>query len=395
MKIAVYSGNIPSTTFIENLINNLSSTGIKILLFGKKFREVKYNENVEILDTPDSGPALLFFIVKESFKSLFRNPALYSKALSKIFSSDKGIKNNLKELGMILPIINNEPDIFHIQWGKTLQKNPYLFELLSCRFALSLRGAHINYSPLNDKALAESYKMYFPLIDGFHAVSEAISKEAQKYGADSKKIKVIYSGVSNEFQNTKAPIKSDNSEIIKIISIGRYHWKKGYHYALDAMKMLIKNGIEFKYTIVAQGEVPEEILFMLDDDAELKNRVELKSGIPHDMLMKELSGSDILILPSVEEGIANVVLESMALGIPVICTDCGGMNEAITDGVEGFIVRVREPQMLAEKITELSKMKDELKEKIIFNAQNKIKEKFSNENLKKGFEDFYVSILNR
>lgn len=395
MKIAVYSGNIPSTTFIENLINNLSSTGIKILLFGKKFREVKYNENVEILDTPDSGPALLFFIVKESFKSLFRNPALYSKALSKIFSSDKGIKNNLKELGMILPIINNEPDIFHIQWGKTLQKNPYLFELLSCRFALSLRGAHINYSPLNDKALAESYKMYFPLIDGFHAVSEAISKEAQKYGADSKKIKVIYSGVSNEFQNTKAPIKSDNSEIIKIISIGRYHWKKGYHYALDAMKMLIKNGIEFKYTIVAQGEVPEEILFMLDDDAELKSRVELKGGIPHDMLMKELSGSDILILPSVEEGIANVVLESMALGIPVICTDCGGMNEAITDGVEGFIVRVRKPQMLAEKITELSKMKEELKEKIIFNAQNKIKEKFSNENLKKGFEDFYVSILNR
>ncbi|MBK8982167.1 MAG: glycosyltransferase family 4 protein [Ignavibacteria bacterium] len=393
MKIAVYSGNIPSTTFIENLINNLSSTGIKILLFGKKFREVKYNENVEILDTPDSGPALLFFIIKESFKSIFRNPALYSKALRKIFSGDRGFKNNLKELGMILPIINNEPDIFHIQWGKTLHKNPYLFELMSCRFALSLRGAHINYSPINDKALAESYKKYFPLIDGFHAVSEAISKEAQKYGADSKKIKVIYSGVSDEFQNRIPAHKSDSSEILKIISIGRYHWKKGYHYALDAMKIMIKNGIKFKYTIIAQGDVPEEILFMLDD-TELKSRVELKSGMPHDLLMKELSGSDILILPSVEEGIANVVLESMALGIPVISTDCGGMNEAITDGADGFIVKLREPEMLAEKITELGKMKGELKEEIILSALNKVKKKFSNENLKKGFQDFYVSILN-
>lgn len=392
MRVAIYSGNIPSTTFIENLIKNISSSGIKVLLFGKKFREVKYNENVEILDTPDSGLELLFFIIKESVKSIFRNPAKYLKTLRKIFTGDRGFKNKLKELGMMLPIINNQPDIFHIQWGKTLQKNPYLFELLSCRFALSLRGAHINYSPLNDNALAESYRKYFPVIDGFHAVSEAISAEAQKYGADSKKIKVIYSGVSDEFRNVKAEIRSDDSGMLKIISIGRYHWKKGYHYALDAMKILIKNGQDFKYTIVAQGEVPEEILFMLDDD-ELKSRVELKSGMPHEMLMKELSESDMLILPSVEEGIANVVLESMALGIPVISTDCGGMNEAISDGIDGFIVKVRDPELLAKKITELSNMSTDLKEKIILNARNKIKEKFSNENLKKGFVDFYASIL--
>ena len=47
--------------------------------------------------------------------------------------------------------------------------------------------------------------------------------------------------------------------------------------------------------------------------------------------------SDCLILPSVQEGISNVVLESMAIGLPIISSDCGGMKEIINDGRNGFL----------------------------------------------------------
>ncbi|MBS1517275.1 MAG: glycosyltransferase family 4 protein [Bacteroidetes bacterium] len=392
MKVAVFSGNIPSTTFIENLIRNLSSSGVKVLLFGKKFREVKYNENVEVLDTPDSGFSLLFFLAKESVKLIFRDTRLYFRSAGIIFKSDRGLKNNLRELGALLPILNNQPDIFHIQWAKTLQRNPYLFELLKCRFALSLRGAHINYSPINDPALAESYRKYFPAIDGFHAVSEAIAKEAVKYGADIKKINVIYSSVSEKILKNEIAFKKNHGEEIRIISIGRFHWKKGYHYALDAMKILIGKKIKFRYTIVAQGEIPEEILFILNDP-DLKKHIELKSGMDHEKLMSEMRSSDMLILPSVEEGIANVVLEAMAAGIPVISTDCGGMKEAVSDGENGILIKVRDPELLAEKISELSHYSYESKSEMILNARKTIAEKFSEQNQKDGFINFYNSIL--
>jgi len=393
MKVAVYSGNIPSTTFIENLIKNLASSGIKILLFGKKSGKINYDKNIEVYDTPNTVIPLMFFIFKESVKLILKNPASFSKLAGIVFSSDKGLKSNLKEFGTMLPVLNNEPDIFHIQWAKTVQKNSYLFDLLNCRFALSLRGAHINYSPLNDKALAESYRKHFPKIDGFHAVSDNISKEAQKYGAAPEKIHVIYSSVKDDILQSKTEFNKIKSSVTKIISIGRYHWKKGYEYSLDAMKILIRRGFNFQYTIIAHGEVPEEILFILSDK-ELKNRVVLKNGMPHDELMIELKSSDILILPSVEEGIANVVLESMAIGIPVISTDCGGMKEAVTDKENGMIVKVRDPEMLANSIIEYSNLNEIKKEQMKLNARNTILEKFTDQKQKEGFIDFYNSLLN-
>jgi len=392
MKVAIYSGNIPSTTFIENLIRNLSNSGFRILLFGKKIRDVKYNENVEVHNTPNNSIIILFFILKESLKLFFKCPNKFSKLLKYISSSDTGLKSKLKELGMMLPIINNEPDIFHIQWAKTVQKNSYLFNLMKCRFALSLRGAHINYSPLNDESLAESYRKYFPKLDGFHAVSKAISIEAQKYGAAPEKIKVIYSSVQHELLQIKTESKINRSEVTNIISIGRYHWKKGYHYAFDAMKILIGKGFNFQYTIVAQGDVPEEILYILSDK-ELKSRVVLKNGMAHDELMNELKKSDMLLLPSVEEGIANVVLESMAIGVPVISTDCGGMNEAVSDFENGMMAKVRDPNMLAQKIIEYSELSENKKEQMKLIAKNTISEKFTDKKQIDGFVNFYNSLL--
>ena len=50
-----------------------------------------------------------------------------------------------------------------------------------------------------------------------------------------------------------------------------------------------------------------------------------------------MKNSDCFILPSVQEGISNVVLESMAIGLPVVNSDCGGMKEIINNGKNGFI----------------------------------------------------------
>ena len=56
-------------------------------------------------------------------------------------------------------------DVFHIQWAKSLVYYPEFIENLNCPVVLSLRGAHINYSPLGNKNLAQGYIKYFPLIN--------------------------------------------------------------------------------------------------------------------------------------------------------------------------------------------------------------------------------------
>lgn len=391
MKIAVYSGNIPSTTFIENLIEGLSENGFEILLFGKKGKKVKYNSNVKLFPTPGSNAGLLFFLLKESLTMLITNPKLFLKSVSKIYRRKKSFPDFLKEAGILFPVLNHQPDVFHIQWAKTIERFPELFELLKCKIALSLRGAHINYSPIADKNLAESYKKYFPEVDGFHAVSEAISIEAQKYNADKKRIKVIHTSVSKDLL-MRSSLLYNGEKKIEIISVGRFHWKKGYHYALDSLRTLADEGIDFNYTLIAQGEVPEEIIFLIDE-YKFTDKVKIIQNADHDMLVKLLTESHILLLPSVEEGIANVVLEAMAAGVPVITTDCGGMNEAVKDNFNGYVTPVRTTERMSEKIKEFINSDSEKKKILVSNAKQTIKENFSREKQIQGFSDFYKTMI--
>jgi colanic acid/amylovoran biosynthesis glycosyltransferase len=390
LKIAVYSGDIPSTTFIENLIEGLADFGFEIYLFGKLKKKVNYKNNVKVFPTPLSGIKLLFFIIKESLLLSLKNPKLFYRTVKKIRDREKNLKMFLKNLGVLLPILNNKPDVFHIQWAKVVEMYPELFDLLECKFALSLRGAHINYSPLTDEKLAAAYRRLFPRIDGFHAVSEAIGTEALKYGADKSKIKVIHSSIKNELLGKNSGLYN-GKQILEMISIGRFHWKKGYHYALDAVRILKDKGIEINYTIVAQGDIPEEILFMIDE-YKIKDNIKIIQGLPHKELVEKLMNSHLLLLPSVEEGIANVVLEAMAVGIPVLTTDCGGMNEVIKDKFNGYIIPVRSPECISGKVSGFVNSDSEFKINITAKAKEVIRKEFSREKQVREFSEFYSSL---
>lgn len=391
MKIAIYSGNIPSTTFIENLINGLAGSGFEILLFGKLNKEVPERKNVKIISTPKSDVSLVLFVMRQSLKLLFKDAGLLTEALKISFKKNKGLKSFFKESGILLPMLNNQPDVFHIQWSKTVEMNPELFRLLKSKIAVSLRGAHINYSPLNDKKLADAYMEYFPQVSGFHAVSDAIGKEAMKYGASKEKISTIYTSVKDDLLNVKS--ESYRSGTLQIISVGRFHWKKGYHYAIDAMKKLKDDDINFHYTIVAQGVIPEEIIFLLDE-YELKDKVTIIGGMEYNDLIERLKSSHLLLLPSVEEGIANVVLEAMATGVAVISTDCGGMEEAVSDGINGYVVRSREPEEIVEKVKRFLNENESTRRALTDSARKTVREKFSAGRQVKEFSDFYNSMKN-
>ena len=77
----------------------------------------------------------------------------------------------------VLPPLLDGLDIFHIQWAKTLVHYPEFIAKLQCPIILSLRGTHINVSPLADEKLASLYKKFFPKVNGFHAVSQSIIKK--------------------------------------------------------------------------------------------------------------------------------------------------------------------------------------------------------------------------
>ena len=386
LRIAIYSGEIPSTTFIERLIKAIASSDNDLLLFGGIKSKTPYGKGVYVLGYYNNKLYKFWSLVKYScLLFLFKNSK--KKRLDQFLVQKN--KNDLHTRVKYYPVLWHAPDIFHIQWAKGLKDWIWVQEF-GMKLVLSLRGAHINYSPIVDSSLANIYQQNFPNIDGYHAVSKAIANEAAKYGAKRVSIQVIKSGLNLEDFRFKLRTL-DLSVPLKILSIGRNHWKKNYRQALDTMYNLKQKNIPFVYDII--GVEFDESLMFQREQLGLGNVVHFIHKQSFEEVRNAIQQSDVLFLPSVEEGIANVVLEAMAMGTLVVSTDCGGMAEVVFPNETGFLVPNRDIQAMTETLSEVSKMSLLDYQRITKQARVFIENHHSEDQMVEGMLELYEKVM--
>jgi colanic acid/amylovoran biosynthesis glycosyltransferase len=111
-------------------------------------------------------------------------------------------------------------------------------------------------------------------------------------------------------------------------------------------------------------------LKLLDD-------VKVVGGLSQNKLISFLKIQNMLVLPSVEEGIANVVLEAMAIGLTVISTGCGGMAEVVIPKKTGWLIPMRNGKAIAEAVIDVYDTDASKRSEILLNAHNLIKKEFN------------------
>ncbi len=126
-------------------------------------------------------------------------------------------------------------------------------------------------------------------------------------------------------------------------------WKKGYEYAIQAMKALKDKGIDFEYRIIGNGDNIQPIQFLINE-LHLDNEIKLLGELNHDKIIDELNRADVFVHPAISEGFSNAVLEAQAMGVPVICTDADGLPENVEHNITGFVVPKWDAGAIAEKI---------------------------------------------
>jgi glycosyltransferase involved in cell wall biosynthesis len=196
------------------------------------------------------------------------------------------------------------------------------------------------------------------------AVSDSLRKIFVDVGADAAKIGVIGNGVDlTKFRPIpRSEARAElgipaNAKVL--VSVGGLVERKGFHRVIDVIPALRQKIPDLRYLIVG-GPSPEG-----DMSAELHDRVRrlgLESCItfmgtfrPED-LHRPLSASDVFVLATGNEGWANVFLEAMACGLPVVTTDVGGNREVVCKDTLGIVVPFGDPLALTQAIeTALSK----------------------------------------
>jgi glycosyltransferase involved in cell wall biosynthesis len=196
----------------------------------------------------------------------------------------------------------------------------------------------------------------FILADRVIAVSDWAKHDIAKYGVDRSKIVTIHNGINLDAYRPSGGERVREKYSVgdgkMLLFVGRMVPQKGVRYLLDAMPIVLESHPGTKLVLVGRGSLYDELRRQarelgLDGDA-------VFSGYMEEEELKEAYGAcDLFVLPSTVEPFGIVIVEAMASGKPVVCTDSGGVREIVDDGISGFVVPSRSPGALAERISAL------------------------------------------
>ncbi len=196
--------------------------------------------------------------------------------------------------------------------------------------------------------------------DAIVTCSDATQEEIYKDIGDTAKVTTIYPSVDYDYFFPKdrsfSKIQLEFEGKYVILSVGRLVRRKGFDLVIQQLPKLISVINNIQYVICGNGP-DEKRLRQLVRENNVDGYVKFLHDVSYDMLPTLYSAADIFVMPNrldeidqEQEGFGIVFLEANACGIPVIGGDSGGARDAITPGVNGFLVNPDKPEELFELI---------------------------------------------
>jgi colanic acid/amylovoran biosynthesis glycosyltransferase len=248
-----------------------------------------------------------------------------------------------------------ESDLILAHFGQVGVAAEYLRSagLMSGRLGTVFHGFDMSVDSIV-AAYLPHYRRLFSSGDVFMPVSQFFARKLASWGCDLQKIYVCRMGVDpREFRYSECAPETD---VLKVLTVGRLTEKKGIEYAIRAMALSPKS---VQLTIVGSG-VLEGVLRILAEELDVASRVVFLGAQSHAEVNALLRSSDVFLLPSITarngdmEGIPVALMEAMASGVVTISTKHSGIPELIKDMQSGFIVEERDHIALADVIRRIA-----------------------------------------
>jgi sugar transferase (PEP-CTERM/EpsH1 system associated) len=227
----------------------------------------------------------------------------------------------------------------------------------------------------------------------------ALTKELRDFHARQAWVRpesmdVIYNGVDTQRfapgEKTRLALRGElgiPEQSFVIGSVGRLVPIKDHATLLKAAASLAASGIDLRVLLVGQGPEREKLENLAAET--LRGRVYFAgdSGRVPEML----NAMDVFVLPSLNEGMSNTLLEAMASGLPVLATNVGGNPEIVQDNVDGCLFKPGDVQWLADKLKQLASDPD-LVHQLGTAARNRAMNSFSLSRMLDTYRRFYLDL---
>lgn len=196
--------------------------------------------------------------------------------------------------------------------------------------------------PSDWKPLADRESREWDLADVILCGSDYVKESVRSIGGPAEKCVVVPYGIDSETFTPR--VREAHDGPLKVLFVGTIQLRKGIQYLMESAQMLQDKGVKIR-AIGAARVSPEAM-------KRIGNVIDLSDAVPRSALRNEYDWADILVAPSISEGSANVCYEALASGLPVITTSSAG--SVIRDGIDGFMVPIRNPQAIADRLSMLA-----------------------------------------
>lgn len=219
--------------------------------------------------------------------------------------------------------------------------------------SIKARGADIHFWPTKS-GVADKIRRAGALATGMLSVSASLREDMVRLGLERDRIRVHYTGIDlarfAPMDKAEARRELGLPDAPLIVSVGALLPRKGHDLLIDAVAHL--PGVHLR--IAGQGELRSALQAQIDRSG-LGERVKLLGALPYADLPKLYSAADVSALCCHSEGLANVWVESMACGTPVVTFNVDGAPEAINTPEAGLLLAPdqREPKQVAQALEKL------------------------------------------
>lgn len=403
MKVFIIHAHIPETqeSWFLNEISYLSENGMDFLIACRNYEKNKYSNKfaekykdklIEIDQFPNPNIAKIGYIIYFQILTFIRYSFEYLDILKWItYHPTRMVLRSLCRILYLLPSIRLfNPDIIYTHWPD----DPSIMALLMSKMFRKklIINLHSYYKDL-------SYFQNILTSDAsFIYRADYIRKlYLRKYPSLSgNNHSVIPCGIDTEFFKP-SNIERKQPFLSILLTVCRFVEMKGINYTLKACKLLKDKGINLKYILVGYGPEKRKYLDYIRKKR-LQKFVKIHPPLSHSKkLLKIFSKSEIFVLPSIIDSkgevdvIPNACLEAMAMELVVVTTRVGGMDEVITDGVNGFFCKEKDPEDLARVIKKVMDLPVEKRREIGKKAREVVVKRFDKDKQGKKFVDFLKS----
>lgn len=249
--------------------------------------------------------------------------------------------------------------------------------------------------PSKTRVMIGLEKLFYRWFPQVIAVSDDIRQVLIKNGVPGRKVSVVENGVSIEPLTNHEQSASLRTSLgitendFCVFNAGRLTRQKGQWTLIEAAALLKQRKVNIKVIIAGEGRLKD---MLTDRIAELgvQDRVQLlgfRKDVPELLAM-----SDALALPSLDEGMPMILLESAAHGVPSITTGVGDIPKLIRDGESGLVIPKEDPLALADAIEKLRNDKT-LCEHLAGAARGIMQSNYSSQAMHQQYHDIYQRLL--